>query len=157
MRQFTSEQQTPVKNRTTVVVAPANVLASRMLGRRWIVLPLVLLAALVFVSPALGYAAFRTPGEAAYCGISEGEGPLGLICWTPNDGFTVSMTLKGTVSKRYVNINRGMVQNLAPVLRFGRSWRVAGFVCISRSSGLTCTNQRGHGWHLGRYIGYEIY
>lgn len=34
-------------------------------------------------------AAFRTPGEAAYCNDYSGE----LICWTPNDGFTVHMTV----------------------------------------------------------------
>jgi hypothetical protein len=36
-------------------------------------------------------AVFRTPGEAAYCNDYSGE----LICWTPNDGFTVHMTARG--------------------------------------------------------------
>jgi len=116
------------------------------------------IAAVLFVpSSASGYAAFRTPGEAAYCGLSEGEPPIHLICWTPNDGFTVDMTARGRAHKRYVRGNRGLVQNLAPVLRFGRTWRAGSFVCRSRSSGLTCTNRRGHGWRLGRYVGYSLF
>jgi hypothetical protein len=99
---------------------------------------------------ASGYAEFRTPGEAAYCGRSEGEAPVTLICWTPNDGFTVSMSVRGSARKRYAVGNRGLVQNLAPVLRFGRSERLGSFVCHSRRSGLTCTNRRGHGWWLCR-------
>jgi hypothetical protein len=31
------------------------------------------------------------------------------------------------------------------------------FVCNSRSSGLTCQNARGHGWWLGRYVGYRVF
>jgi hypothetical protein len=41
------------------------------------------------VSTAGAVADFATPGRAAYCGTSEGEPPIGLICWTPNHGFTV--------------------------------------------------------------------
>jgi hypothetical protein len=109
-------------------------------------------------SPALGYAAFRTPGEAAYCGLPEGDvGRLRLICWTPNDGFTVDMTVRGRPHKAYRSGNRGLVQNLAPVLRFGQTRRYGSFVCTSRSSGLTCTNRRGHGWWLGRYVGYKLF
>jgi len=119
---------------------------------------LAAVAAIVLAAPgsALGYAAFRTPGEAAYCGTDEYLGNH-LICWTPNDGFTVSMGLRGKPSKQYVTGNRGLVQNRARVLRFGRVWRAGSFVCRSRSSGLTCVNRRGHGWWLGRYVGYRLF
>src|SRR5712691_6684983 len=40
----------------------------------------------VFAAAASAVAAFRTPGHAAYCAVSEGEPPSALICWTPNDG-----------------------------------------------------------------------
>lgn len=115
-----------------------------------------LLVSLVAVAPAWSYAEFRTPGEAAYCGRDEFTGSH-LICWTPNDGFTVSMGLRGTPRKSYVRGNRGFVQNQARLLYFGQTWRGGSFVCRSRSTGLTCRNRRGHGWWLGRYVGYKIF
>jgi hypothetical protein len=56
-------------------------------------------------APALGVAAFRTPKKAAYCGLTEDEGPPHLLCWTPNDGFTVDTSGRGRPRKRYVANN----------------------------------------------------
>ena len=98
-------------------------------------------------------AVFRTPGEAAYCNDFSVE----LICWTPNDGFTVHMTVRGRPHKSYRKDHRGYVDNWAPVLRFGQTKRLGSFVCKSRSTGLSCTNRRGHGWWLGRYVGYRLF
>jgi hypothetical protein len=36
------------------------------------------------------------------------------------------------------------------VLAYGRTWRSHGFTCISRVTGLTCTNGRGNGLFLSR-------
>jgi hypothetical protein len=36
------------------------------------------------------------------------------------------------------------------VLAYGRTWRARGFTCRSRTTGLTCTNGRGHGLFLSR-------
>jgi hypothetical protein len=36
------------------------------------------------------------------------------------------------------------------VLAYGHTWRSHGFSCTSRTSGLTCTNGRGHGLFLSR-------
>lgn len=120
--------------------------------------PLALAFAVLALMPgaASGYAAFRTPGEAAYCGTSEAP-PVRLVCWTPNDGFTVTMSRRSHPRKAYIPANRGHVENLARVLRFGWAWRQEPFVCTSRSNGLTCVNARGHGWWLGRYIGYRLF
>lgn len=111
----------------------------------------------VSASTASGYAALRTPGQAVYCGWSVGEGaPSSLICWTPNDGYTISMRDYGRASRgRYVAGNRRLFQNRAPVLRFGRSMTWGPTVCTSRSTGLTCINGSGHGWWLGRYRGVK--
>lgn len=98
-------------------------------------------------------AEFRTPGEAAYCNAYSGD----LICWTPNDGFTVWMSNTGRAHKKYRKDHRGYEDNRAPVLRFGKSKRWGGYVCKSRSTGLTCANRRGHGWWLGRYVGYRVF
>jgi hypothetical protein len=38
----------------------------------------------------------------------------------------------------------------APVLAYGRTWSRDGFRCVSRRTGLTCTNRRGHGFFLSR-------
>jgi hypothetical protein len=36
------------------------------------------------------------------------------------------------------------------VLAYGATWRAGPFACTSRSTGLTCTNRRGHGFFLSR-------
>lgn len=119
---------------------------------------LVFVIALAAPSIALGVSAFRTPKKAAYWGESEGEGAPHLICWTPNDGFTVSMSERGRANKQYVALNRGYFDP-APgrVLRFGESWRSGVYRCKSARSGLTCSNAAGNGWWLGRFRGYRLF
>ncbi len=58
------------------------------------------LIALALPPAALAAASFRTPGGAVYCGESEGEPPLALICWRPADGLTAWMTRLGRSSFR---------------------------------------------------------
>ena len=113
----------------------------------------------VFAAAASAVAAFRTPGHAVYCGVSEGEPPFTLICWTPSDGFTVVMAEHGTATKRYESKNIGFLDVVGRELRFGGHWhpRALGFWCTSRSTGLTCWNRAGHGWWLGRYRGYRLF
>ena len=38
----------------------------------------------------------------------------------------------------------------APVLGYGKTWRGAGFECVSQRDGLTCRNGTGHGFKLSR-------
>jgi hypothetical protein len=98
--------------------------------------------------------AFKTPKGAAYC-YTEPTGVGPLMCWTPNDGFMVYMTVNGKVKKQYE------IPGSAPAgyrtLRFGHRARANGFRCHSRRTGLTCKNRRGHGWWLGRYVGYRLF
>ena len=42
------------------------------------------------------------------------------------------------------------------VLRYGRSWSRSGFTCLSRISGLRCTNRSGHGFFLSRGHSYRF-
>lgn len=109
---------------------------------------------------------FRTPGRAAYCDyIAKGDPDEGgparrsyIFCWTPNDGFFVQMTTRGKVIKGYSDDQlKGSYAPRTPVLTFGSRFRRGSFVCTSRSTGLDCVNAGGHGWHLGRYVGYRIY
>ena len=67
-------------------------------------------------------AAFVTPGGAAYCGTDESSGDY-LVCWTPNDGFTVVLYWAGRSSKRYERGNRHYYARAARTLRFGQTWR----------------------------------
>jgi len=90
---------------------------------------------------------------------NTGEVLVALICWTPNDGFTVSMHRFDRPRRRYHKLNRSYYDP-APgrVLGFGQLAREPGcWTCVSRSSGLICTNRAGHGWWLGRFRGYRIF
>jgi Family of unknown function (DUF6636) len=113
--------------------------------------------ALAAASAAAAAAAFVTPTKAAYCGVSEGEPPLQLICWRPRDGLTLSMGRRGKAGKGIDRANRGYHEP-ARLLPFGRTWRIYGYWrCASRPSGLTCTNRAGHGWWLGRRRGSRLF
>jgi hypothetical protein len=37
-----------------------------------------------------------------------------------------------------------------PILSYGKTWRKKGFICISKSTSLTCENQDRHGWTLSK-------
>jgi hypothetical protein len=39
-----------------------------------------------------------------------------------------------------------------PVVAYGREWNQSGFLCKSATSGLTCTNSKGHGFLLSRVV-----
>jgi Family of unknown function (DUF6636) len=39
-----------------------------------------------------------------------------------------------------------------PVLPYGAQWNKAGYLCKSETSGLTCTNAKGHGFMLSRAL-----
>jgi hypothetical protein len=117
----------------------------------------VTLAALLLTPAALAVADFRTPNRAAYCGISHGEPPYSLICWTPDDGFTVAMRARGFPQKHYIRQNRGYHDVVGRVLGFNQGWRSTGFRCTSRRTGLTCWNPAGHGWWISRFHGYRLF
>jgi hypothetical protein len=113
---------------------------------------------------ASALAAFHTPGWAAACFVpSPYERPLwqtGLVCWTPNDGFTISMGPRGRPEWRYEPENRGYRDPFAAMrlLRFGRHWAVRPYWhCVSRRTGLTCWNRAGRGWWIGRYRGFRTF
>jgi hypothetical protein len=114
-------------------------------------------AALAGQEPGGSSANFRTPGGAAYCGYNEASARY--ACWTPNDGFEVYMR-HGHARKLYDPYLRAFSPN-AHMLRFGwtRAWPPTsyGMRCTSRRSGLTCKNHSGHGWWLGRYVGYRLF
>lgn len=42
------------------------------------------------------------------------------------------------------------------VLRYGTTWKRAGFACTSRVNGLRCTNASGHGFFLSKQRSYRF-
>jgi hypothetical protein len=88
-----------------------------------------------------------------------------FTCVTPNDGFYVRMVglykARPTITKGYRASFKGMgVDATEELLRFGSTWDPFGIgilSCVSRSTGLTCRHDSGHGWWLGRFRGYRIF
>jgi hypothetical protein len=118
----------------------------------------LLVGSLATASAATAVADFVTPGRAAYCGVSEGEPPLTLICWRPRDGLTLDMTRRGHSHRRIYRPNRGVYDLAGRILSFGHRWRFPRYwKCVSRATGLTCTNLKGHGWWLGRVRGSRVF
>jgi hypothetical protein len=102
-------------------------------------------------------AAFVTPRHTVDCGMSEGEGPASIACSRPRNGFLVWMRERGRVHASVDARLRGYWKRGSFVLGFGETFRLAGFRCVSRVTGLTCTNRDGHGWWLGREKGYRAF
>jgi hypothetical protein len=109
---------------------------------------------------------FRTPNRAAYCDyvpageIIEGGVPAkraSIQCWTPNDGFTTYMNLRGRSHKLYAEQLEDAYAPVDRVLRYGQKFHKRGVWCTSRRKGLTCVNRSGHGWTLGVFVGYTIF
>ena len=96
-------------------------------------------------------------GQATYavaCSIESAA----LWCWTPNDGFTLALPSSGSPARvrSAESVNRGN-QPAYGTLGFGERWQAGPFSCVSRKSGLTCSNADGHGWTLPRYRGLPAY
>lgn len=99
---------------------------------------------------------WKTPGEAAYCRVLYG--PVHLICWTPNDGFTINLSTTRAPTHFYWGGHKDFYRDV-PLLGFGYYWTWGGatFRCDSNSNGLTCRNAASHGFWLGRYHGYRTW
>jgi hypothetical protein len=100
----------------------------------------------------------QDPGEdfpATFCTSGSAE----LYCWTPNDGFTLSLPRDGSPSRVRADdgANRGFAPSEYPELPLGRTAVLGSFSCTNSRSGLTCRNPAGHGWSLPRYRGLPSY
>lgn len=138
--------------------------------------PIRIVSALVVVAAIATFAAtaaaanivyFQTPSKNIGCAylpvISKGDVPTlrceistGLRPLPPRPracgdavwGRAVAMARNGRA--RGICISDTIREPSARVLAYGRVWRVGGFTCASRTSGLRCTNRAGHGWRLSR-------
>jgi hypothetical protein len=145
----------------------------------------VTLVAMSFAAPAgaasgsHSFPTFFTPGKLAFCKFHtniagvKGFTPY-LTCWRPRDGFTVTLEPRARPLFGTLAANRGPVESLLlrqMFLHFGETWwgnRVGAqgrgngkgrvlFRCTSWRSGLTCRSISGHGFWLGRSLGYHIF
>jgi hypothetical protein len=112
----------------------------------------------------VAFVSFRTPSKNIYCAYSSGLGaPAFLRCDIRSKlrpaprphscvegvyGESVGMTKTG--SAHVLCISDTTYNPAARVLAYGTSWSRDGFRCVSRSTGLTCTSSRGHGFFLSR-------
>jgi hypothetical protein len=69
-----------------------------------------------------------------------------LTCLTANDGWIAYLPRYG----RPVHDNNSTWIGYGRTLRYGDRWRAPGFSCTSRSDGITCRNQAGHGFLINR-------
>lgn len=130
---------------------------------------------------------FRTPASAAYCYVeatSQEDLAPKLFCWTPNDGWAVEINWRARRARTAYYTKRppivhsyGILKGYRPrgrTLHFGQRWvwRCAtmshadrcgvregpiAFRCVSRTTGLTCTNAADHGFWIGRFRGYRLF
>jgi hypothetical protein len=63
-------------------------------------------------------------------------------------GITVEMNVTGKSS--YGCVSDAVYNPKAPKLKYGKTWRRAGFVCKSKKTGLRCSNKSHHGFFLSR-------
>jgi hypothetical protein len=137
--------------------------------RRWVLVGSIALGALAFAGGTASgksnvFVQFRTPTGNIGCGYDKFSGePAHLRCdigtglrprpgrpagcdldW--GFGYAMGKTGRATV----VCAGDTVLDRRAPVLRYGQTWRRDGFTCVSRSTGLTCTNLSGRGFFLSR-------
>ena len=110
------------------------------------------------------YVAFKTPSGnigCAYaklvgendlrCEIRSGMKPLPAKpkgCGDGDWGQAAIMKAKGKATR--ICITDTVLDPRNKVLGYGKTWKRAGFTCVSKTTGLTCRNQSGHGWFLSR-------
>ena len=116
------------------------------------------------------FVSFLTPSGNIGCGYSSGMGPRSLRC-----DIRSGLKPKPPRPKGCVNLNWGDSYTMnvrgraivtchgdtaiipgSKVIAYGTAWRRGGFVCRSRTAGLTCKNASHHGWFLSRQHSYRF-
>jgi hypothetical protein len=112
-----------------------------------------------FLGWAMAQAGFQSPSGNIHCAIYDGELRCDILNHTYKPpakpasclfdwGGTVVMKSKGPAQLACVSDT--VADPKLPLLGYGRTWRGAGFVCVSGQGGIKCTNRDGNGWELSR-------
>jgi hypothetical protein len=133
--------------------------------------PILFLALAIVPTAAAAFAQFRTPSGNIGCAYSSGFGQ------GPNLRCDIRSGLKPKPArpKKCVDLEWGDSYNMgvtgrvfvtchgdtaidprSRVLRYGTTWKKAGFVCTSKRTGLRCRNRGGHGFFLSRQRSYRF-
>ena len=110
---------------------------------------LVAIAAAVASPVALAWdwSGFQTPSRNIVCNRTGTQIDCVVLSASPTCQKTWSLRRSGRASFHCLSANIGTD---VPVLGYGRSMARFGVRCVSRRSGLTCTNTAGHGFSLSR-------
>lgn len=112
-------------------------------------------------TPSGNITCLLVPGTPAMlrCSIRQAvyAATLQARCLAPNGsgvdwhGFELSPARKGAVTcSGGILYSPATQRPVYTVLPYGRAWRKGAFTCVSRRTGLTCRNSRGHGLFLAR-------
>jgi hypothetical protein len=85
--------------------------------------------------------------------------PAAVVCFTRNDGFAAAVWKRGKAQagEGIVDVSAAPSTSRLRVLRYGRTWRGGGFLCVSRRTGMTCESLlSGHGFFLSRHT-YDLF
>ena len=118
--------------------------------------------ALTTSSDAAGLQFFQMPSHNIFCAYvpADARSPAALRCdilsgLRPEpktscelDWTGASLNVRGKASASCAGDTVAMPN--ARVLAYGTTWKVGGFTCLSRTTGLRCTNRGGHGLFLSR-------
>ncbi len=119
-------------------------------------------------SPA--FVTFLTPSGNIGCGYESGmesaslrcdiasglkprpARPKGCVHLNWGDSYTMNDHTRATVTCHGDTV----IIKGSKVIPYGKTWRLGGFVCWSRATGLRCRNGSHHGWFLSRRHSYRF-
>ena len=97
-------------------------------------------------------ALFRTVGNGVFCGLETTAAHSPLVCWSPQTGYTVTLTPTGGVpAGKLVPSHRGLPRRPAAyrLLRNGKRLVRGAFHCSAAKGNARCRNGSRHGFVIG--------
>ena len=106
-----------------------------------------------FTSPTGNIKCYATSGQDGFVECTIGTGltppPAPSSCDLDQPGLVLPAAGKATPSCRG-DPSPAALDHDIPVLAYGDAWRGFGILCLSRASGMTCSNSDGHRFFLSR-------
>jgi|tagenome__1003787_1003787.scaffolds.fasta_scaffold20768166_2 hypothetical protein len=93
--------------------------------------------------------ALYAPALAQFCGTRPQSG----LDWK---GFELTSRAKGTIICAHGALHKPSDTLAFRPLRYGKTWRHGAYACVSRTTGVTCTNAARHGIYVGR-VRYRLF
>jgi hypothetical protein len=105
---------------------------------------------------------FQTPSGNIFCQLFDNMDPELIRCdiqaidtqpeWPADcdSGYGHSFAVYARGRAKSLCVGNSVVDITQDVLQYGQTWRGAGMTCVSKKTGLTCTNEQGYGFSLSR-------